>query len=92
MQNVLKAFMHHKETLNLDYEVSFECTHHGPSLNVPTMFVELGSSFQQWSDLKGAEAVAYSAMTAIANFTAPTTSAYRHRQNPLQPRFALMAL
>ena len=59
----------------LNYEVSYECTHHGPSLNVPTMFVELGSSPAQWSDLMAAEAVAHSAMTAIANFAAPTTSA-----------------
>ncbi len=75
MQNVLKAFMHYKETLSLNYEVSFECTHHGPSLNVPAMFVELGSSPAQWSDLQAAQAVAHSAMSAITNFTAPTNSA-----------------
>jgi D-aminoacyl-tRNA deacylase len=93
MQTVLKAFMHYKETLNIDYEVSFECTHHGPSLNVPTMFVELGSSIQQWSDLKAAEAVAHSAMTAIANFTAPTTSAVIGIGGThYNQRFTLMAL
>ena len=75
MQTALKAFMHYKEQLNLNYEVSFEGTHHGPSLNVPTMFVELGSSPEQWSDLRAAEAVAHTAMTVVANFTAPTTSA-----------------
>ncbi|MCL4429180.1 MAG: hypothetical protein M1167_00355 [Chloroflexi bacterium] len=75
MQTALKSLMHYKETLSLDYEVSFECTHHGPSLNVPTMFVELGSSPAQWGDLKAAEAVAHSAMSAIANFPAPTSSA-----------------
>ena len=75
MQNALKALMHYKETLNLNYEVSFECTHHGPSLNVPTMFVELGSSPEQWSDLRAAEAVAHSAMSAVANFQASASSA-----------------
>ncbi len=76
MQNALKALLHYKETLNLfAYEVSFECTHHGPSLNVPTMFVELGSSPKQWSDLKAAQAVACSAMSAIENFKVPTSSA-----------------
>jgi D-aminoacyl-tRNA deacylase len=39
------------------------------------MFVELGSSQEQWSDLRAAEAVAHTAMTVVANFTAPTTSA-----------------
>ena len=75
MQNALKALMHYKETLSLDYEVSFECTHHGPSLNVPAMFVELGSSEAQWSDSMAGQAVAHSAMSAIANFTAPVNSA-----------------
>jgi D-aminoacyl-tRNA deacylase len=93
MQIVLKAFMHYKESLNLNYEVSFECTHHGPSLNVPTMFVELGSSPQQWSDLKAAEAVAHSAMTAIANFNEFTNSAVLGIGGThYNQRFTLMAL
>jgi D-aminoacyl-tRNA deacylase len=93
MQNALKALMHYKETLNLNYEVSFECTHHGPSLNVPTMFVELGSSPGQWSDLRAAEAVAHSAMSAIANFTAPASSAVLGIGGThYNQRFTLMAL
>jgi D-aminoacyl-tRNA deacylase len=93
MQNALKALMHYKEKLNLDYEVSFECTHHGPSLNVPAMFVELGSSPVQWSDLRAAEAVAHSAMSAIANFTAPTNSAVLGVGGThYNQRFTLMAL
>ena len=75
MQTALKTLLHYKETLRLDYDVSFECTHHGPSLSVPTMFVELGSCPVQWSDSKAAEAVAHSTMSAIANFTAPANSA-----------------
>jgi D-aminoacyl-tRNA deacylase len=73
MKNVLKELMHFKEQLNINYDVSFECTHHGPSLNLPTMFVELGSSEMQWNDPKAAEAVAHSAISAIANFEASTT-------------------
>ena len=93
MQNALKALMHYKEALRLDYEVSFECTHHGPSLNVPAMFVELGSSPAQWSDLRAAEAVAHSAMSAIANFTAPTSSAVLGIGGThYNQRFTLMAL
>ena len=93
MQNALKALVHYKEALSLDYEVSFECTHHGPSLNVPAMFVELGSSSAQWSDLRAAEVVAHSAMSAIANFTAPTTSAVLGIGGThYNQRFTLMAL
>lgn len=75
MQTVLKALMHYREQLRLDYAVSYECTHHGPSIAVPTMFVELGSSPAQWSDCKAAEAVAHSAMTAIATFNGSNNSA-----------------
>ncbi len=93
MQNALKALMHNKEALNLGYEVSFECTHHGPSLNVPAMFVELGSSPTQWGDMRAAEAVAHSAMSAIASFPEPQTSAALGIGGThYNQRFTLMAL
>lgn len=70
MRDALKALAFHKEKFCLDYEVSYECTHHGPSLNVPAMFVELGSSERQWSDALAAEAVAHAAISAIEKFEA----------------------
>ncbi len=93
MQTTLKALMHYKESLRLNYEVSFECTHHGPSLKVPTMFVELGSSEPQWGDLTAAEAVAHSAMDAIANFSEPSKLAVLGIGGThYNQRFTLMAL
>ena len=68
MQNALKALEHFKTEMKLNYEVSYECTHHGPSLNVPPMFVELGSSPQQWTDTVAAEAVAKAGIQAIVKF------------------------
>jgi D-aminoacyl-tRNA deacylase len=68
MRAALRALMQCKEEQSLDYAVSYECTHHGPSLNVPSMFVELGSSETQWQDSKAAQAVAQSAMTAVELF------------------------
>jgi D-aminoacyl-tRNA deacylase len=70
MRDALKALMRNREEMNLDYEVSYECTHHGPSLNVPAMFVELGSQPKQWNDSEAAKAVAHAAMEAIAKFGA----------------------
>jgi D-aminoacyl-tRNA deacylase len=75
MQTALRALVHYKEAFNLDYEVSYECTHHGPSLNMPTMFVELGSSEVQWRDERAAQAVANAAMTAIVEFRTPVEGA-----------------
>jgi len=68
MRDVLRAMMRLKEEMQLDYEVSYEGTHHGPSLNVPTMFAELGSSPKQWSDLRAAEAIAHATIESISKF------------------------
>jgi D-aminoacyl-tRNA deacylase len=75
MQTALKALYRLKQEMNLNYEVSYECTHHGPSLNVPVMFVELGSSEAQWNDSTAAQAVGDAAMSAIADFSASSGSA-----------------
>jgi D-aminoacyl-tRNA deacylase len=94
MQNALKALTHYKDQCNVfHYEVSYECTHHGPSLDVPTMFVELGSSMPQWQDLKAAEAVAHSAMTAVATFAESTSPvALGIGGTHYNQKFTLMAL
>lgn len=65
MKEALKEMAQQVKQKKLDYKVSYECTHHGPSLNVPSMFAELGSSPTQWSDMKAAEAVAHAAIAAI---------------------------
>src|SRR3989304_4162077 len=65
MKDAILELARKKDESKLPYEVSYECTHHGPSLDVPAMFVELGSSLEQWKDVKAAEAVAQAAMAAI---------------------------
>jgi D-aminoacyl-tRNA deacylase len=48
-----------KAELGLEYEVTREVTHHGPtSLPFPLLFVEVGSSEAQWSDQRPCSAVA----------------------------------
>ena len=66
MKNALLEMAKLKDEQGLNYEVSYECTHHGPSLNVPAMFAELGSSPKQWKDMKAAEVVAHAAVAAIS--------------------------
>jgi D-aminoacyl-tRNA deacylase len=53
----------------LEYDVSYECTHHGPSLDTPAMFAELGSTIMQWKDIDAAEIVAKAVIEAIKNFS-----------------------
>ena len=66
MQEALKKLYECKMQLGLgDFAVSYEATHHGPSISVPCMFVELGSSEVQWRNELGAKAVATAAVSAF---------------------------
>ena len=50
--NLMKtAYLKLKENAkDTDYRVSLECTHHGPYLDKPCMFIEIGSTEEQWRD------------------------------------------
>lgn len=48
-----------------DYKVSLECTHHGPYLEKPCCFVEIGSSEEEWCDKNAAIIVAQAVKEAI---------------------------
>jgi D-aminoacyl-tRNA deacylase len=52
----------------LDYKVSMEVTHHGPTgLKRPTLFVEVGSTEEEWNDPLAVLAVAKAAIAAAEN-------------------------
>jgi D-aminoacyl-tRNA deacylase len=55
---------------NLDYKVSMEATHHGPTeLKKPVLFVEVGSTEVEWQDGDAVEVVARAALKAAENKT-----------------------
>lgn len=39
-----------KKAQGSEYEITFEATHHGPHVSIPTMFIEIGSCQEQWVD------------------------------------------
>jgi len=41
-----------------DYEITLECTHHGPLIEKPCCFIELGAGEEQWKDKKTAAIIA----------------------------------
>jgi D-aminoacyl-tRNA deacylase len=50
--------INNKKSLVPDYEICIEATHHGPtSLSCPILFVEIGSSYPQWTDINAASLV-----------------------------------
>jgi D-aminoacyl-tRNA deacylase len=62
-----------REEHKLNYSVSLEATHHGPTeLEAPTLFVEVGSTEHEWSDpqaISAASEAIWTAATAPAHGT-----------------------
>lgn len=93
MKKALEKMARLIEKRQLKYEFSYECTHHGPSLDVPAMFVELGSSPKHWEDLEAAEVVAHAAMEAVSSFGEQQAKAVLGIGGPhYNERFTKMAL
>ena len=68
MRAALLELERQRTLLGLDgFRVYYEGTHHGPSLNVPTIFVEIGSSEREWTVPEAGEAAAHAAMSAALN-------------------------
>jgi D-aminoacyl-tRNA deacylase len=68
MKSALSTMAKLVKEKRLNYKVCYECTHHGPSLDIPAMFAELGSTPKEWEDLEVAEVVAHATMKAVAYF------------------------
>jgi D-aminoacyl-tRNA deacylase len=62
MKNYLLGLKAKKDSLGLEFEVSYEATHHGPFLQTPCCFIEIGSTEKQWRDEKAGLVVAETIM------------------------------
>ena len=51
-----------------DYQVTLECTHHGPLIEKPCMFIEIGSTETEWNDKRAAFVIAKTIRDIIDNF------------------------
>jgi len=51
-----------------DYNVTLECTHHGPLIERPCVFIEIGSTEKEWADRKAAFIVSRAISETIENF------------------------
>ena len=93
MKAALSTMSRLVEEKDLNYKVSYECTHHGPSLDVPAMFAELGSTPKEWEDLEAAEVVAHAAIKAVENFSQQKSRAILGIGGPhYNEKFTKMAL
>lgn len=51
-----------------NYKVTLECTHHGPLIDKPCVFIEIGSSEEEWNDRRAAFIVAKTIEETIEEF------------------------
>lgn len=58
MTRALRLMHRYAGEADLPHQVSFEVTHHGPYLNTPTIFIEIGSDEAAWEDRVPAEVIA----------------------------------
>ena len=61
----LNLFLQLSKNPPKEYEVSLEATHHGPSLEILSCWIELGSTPEQWKDEKAAEYLAEAILEGI---------------------------
>ncbi|MDO8538421.1 MAG: D-aminoacyl-tRNA deacylase, partial [archaeon] len=58
LKNYLNSLKEKNAEKSLQFEVTMEATHHGPTLSKPTIFIELGSNEAGWKNEKAALAIA----------------------------------
>jgi D-aminoacyl-tRNA deacylase len=54
-----------KRAVGLHYEITLEATHHGPSIDKPCFFIEIGSDETQWQNREAARIIAETIIAAL---------------------------
>jgi len=54
-----------KNGKNTEHEITMECTHHGPYLNKPCFFIEIGSSLKEWKNKDSGKIIAKTIMEVL---------------------------
>lgn len=64
MGALLRRLQHHRDAAELDHQVSYEATHHGPYMALPSLFVEIGSD-DRWYEVPQMGEVLAAAVTDV---------------------------
>ena len=56
-----------KNASHKNYEITLEATHHGPYIEKPAVFVEIGSTEKEWNDKQNGKIIAETIMNALGN-------------------------
>lgn len=90
--HMLRCLHRARERHRFPAEVSYEVTHHGPALETPAFFVELGSSETQWKDPAGHRVLADAVQEFLATPPGPYPVVIGLGGGHYAPRFTEAAL
>jgi D-tyrosyl-tRNA(Tyr) deacylase len=65
MREALVELKRQIDSSGIAYPVSYEVTHHGPTVDFPVMFLEIGSSESHWNDQTAGMVVAKAALSSL---------------------------
>jgi D-aminoacyl-tRNA deacylase len=65
MTHLLRLIKKNLQPTDLEFQVCYEVTHHGPFLKIPTLFVEVGSTEIQWQQKEPASIIATSLLELL---------------------------
>lgn len=68
MTQLLRYLYLNAKKEKLYHKVCFEVTHHGPYLEIPTLFIEVGSNDEEWKKQKPASIVAKSILNLLNSY------------------------
>jgi D-aminoacyl-tRNA deacylase len=68
MTRLLRNIKKNAEQTKTYHHVCFEVSHHGPYLPTPTLFVEVGSTLEEWNKQKPVEIIAESVLELLDDY------------------------
>ncbi|PNX49227.1 MAG: hypothetical protein BV459_00420 [Thermoplasmata archaeon M11B2D] len=68
MTYLLRLMKKNLNKTDLDYQICYEVTHHGPFLKIPTLFIEVGSTELQWQKKEPASIIATSLLELFTRY------------------------
>lgn len=66
MTHLLRIINKNAKQAKLYHKVCFEVTHHGPYMNIPTIFVEVGSNEEEWKKQEPANIISKSLLELLS--------------------------
>ena len=68
LKHLFKTLSQETKKMKSDYECTLECTHHGPFIEKPCCFIEIGTTKEEWQDKLSARIIAEIIKRAINSF------------------------